>query len=256
MEPRERKGPRLFVDGLSSRGALSPSSLISLSQSDSHYIRDVLRLEIGNPLEIGAKDTGDIYQCEITSIDTEVTAKVIKTLPKASHTAPSTLLCALCKGQKNDQICDWATELGCERIIFFQSDRSVVRLRNGDECSHKAARLSKIATAAAQQSRQERPPEILVTQSLSAALTELNKTPYQLKAWCSLHSDLPSLHSEGVKLSSDQRACVAIGPEGDLTDEEQAILHKDGFISVSLGPNVLRSELAAVTALITLRNSR
>jgi 16S rRNA (uracil1498-N3)-methyltransferase len=256
MEPRERKGPRLFVDGLSSRGTHSPSSLIPLSQADSHYIRDVLRLKVGDPLEIGTKETGDIYQCEITSIDTDVTAKVIKALPKASHASPSTLLCALCKGQKNDQICDWATELGCERIIFFQSDRSVVRLRNTDECSHKAARLSKIATAAAQQSRQERPPEILVTQSLSAALTELNKSNYQLKAWCSLHSDLPSLHSEGAKLSLDQRACVAIGPEGDLTDEEQATLHKDGFISVSLGPNVLRSELATATALITLRNSR
>jgi 16S rRNA (uracil1498-N3)-methyltransferase len=41
---------------------------------------------------------------------------------------------------------------------------------------------------------------------------------------------------------------VLIGPEGDFTNEEIQIAQENGFKKVSLGPNRLRTETAALTA--------
>jgi 16S rRNA (uracil1498-N3)-methyltransferase len=46
-----------------------------------------------------------------------------------------------------------------------------------------------------------------------------------------------------------------IGPEGDLTPEELEILKSNGYLAASLGPNVLRSELAAVAAILAANTS-
>ena len=46
---------------------------------------------------------------------------------------------------------------------------------------------------------------------------------------------------------------VLIGPEGGLTDEEQARAQAAGFLGVRLGPRVLRTETAAIAALALLQ---
>jgi 16S rRNA (uracil1498-N3)-methyltransferase len=254
MEPRERKGPRLFVETSSSRGDFSSDSLLTLSPSDSHYIRDVLRLRVGDPIEIGDRDSTTVYQGTIISTDTSVSIKILEPLKESSQEIAITLVCALCKGQKNDHITDWATELGCSQIVFFQSDRSIVRLRNSDECAHKETRISKIATAAAQQSRQVLPPQVKITLSLDEALKHLSLTPFSLKAICSLSPDAQLLSDAAKILTADNHACVIVGPEGDFSPEEHEKLLQNGFIPTSLGAKVLRSELAVVTALVTIQN--
>ena len=149
MTPRERKGPRLFVEGLRERGVLVSNTSVTLPPSESHYLRDVLRLPVGATLEIGDPSEGRIFTATIASIGESVTISVLEPLVDSRSETSITLLCALCKGQKNDQICDWATELGCSRIIFWQADRSIVRLKNAGDSEVKAARLQKIATALA-----------------------------------------------------------------------------------------------------------
>ena len=46
---------------------------------------------------------------------------------------------------------------------------------------------------------------------------------------------------------------MLIGPEGGLTQEEQERALAAGFIGVRLGPRVLRTETAALTALALLQ---
>jgi 16S rRNA U1498 N3-methylase RsmE len=106
MEPRERKGPRLFVETSSSRGDFSSDSLLTLSPSDSHYIRDVLRLRVGDPIEIGDRDSTTVYQGTIISTDTSVSIKILEPLKESSQEIAITLVCALCKGQKAWMLAD------------------------------------------------------------------------------------------------------------------------------------------------------
>ena len=255
MAPRERKAPRLFVDGARERGVFVSGSSSPLPPSDSHYIRDVLRLPVGATLELGDPKHPGVFRATIDSLDPHVTVTIHELLEESVADLQITLLCALCKGQKNDLICDWATELGCARIIFWQAERSVVRLHSGHDREAKTHRLSKIATAAAQQSRQVRTPEVLVVDSLDDALQKLLETAQapDLKLRCSLEHDALLIAETLSAHSNTNSVALVIGPEGDISPSEHERLAKASFLPVSLGPKVLRSELAVVTALASLR---
>lgn len=239
--------------------AQSPGETVTLSPEDTHYIRDVLRLRVGDLLELANSDSGVVALTTITALQPVISVSLQSVLAceDTSSTGPI-LLCALLKGQKNDLICDWATELGCSRIIFWQSSRSIVRIDNERDRVHKEVRLAKIALAAAQQSKQSKPPEVRITQSLADALTILSTKPPidELRLLCSLASDAQPIQ-KAIPSSEKLPTCVvAIGPEGDFTPEEHSSLSAHGFLPVSLGERTLRSELAVVTALSYLGMSR
>jgi 16S rRNA (uracil1498-N3)-methyltransferase len=79
---------------------------------------------------------------------------------------------ALCKGEKNDFICQKATELGVDKICFFQAERSISRIDDRDR-KKKLERWKKISEAALQQSGQTALPTIEIFQSLNQTLQEV-----------------------------------------------------------------------------------
>ena len=253
MAPREYKGPRLFVEGLCQRGVLHLNSLLPLSPHDSHYLKDVLRLPVGALVEIGDPESGETFKTSISSITDGVILSIIEKVDTASADVSVTLLCALCKGQKNELICDWATELGCAQIIFWQSDRSIVRLKSEDDAVAKAQKFTKAAIAAAQQSRQVRPPKVHVATSLTRALEVAHIGDAALKVCCSLEHDAPPLSQIASDLKPGGHVFIVVGPEGDLTPGEFDALKNNGFRAASLGRQVLRSELAVVAAIVTVK---
>ena len=261
-----KRGPRLFVDALCPQGIDILHQQIELSQENTHYLRDVLRLKDGDHLELGDPDSGGIFSAVILSTTSAVTVLIKEALPDTQLLQrPIVLLFALCKGQKNELVCDWATELGCSSIIFWQAERSVVRLKDERELSAKAARLTKIAQAAAQQSKQSRPPQIHVVRSLSAATAlsaaaeisaaaqTLQSNSVGLKLYCSLSPDAAPVHALLLTLNNSVATAIVIGPEGDLSPEEETLLKSSGWLPVSLGKSTLRSELAALTAIVAVR---
>ena len=261
-----KRGPRLFVDALCPQGIDILHQQIELSQENTHYLRDVLRLKDGDHLELGDPDSGGIFSAVILSTTSAVTVLIKEALPDTQLLQrPIVLLFALCKGQKNELVCDWATELGCSSIIFWQAERSVVRLKDERELSAKAARLTKIAQAAAQQSKQSRPPQIHVVRSLSAAAAlnaaaeisaaaqTLQSNSVGLKLYCSLSPDAAPVHALLLTLNNSVATAIVIGPEGDLSPEEETLLKSSGWLPVSLGKSTLRSELAALTAIVAVR---
>ena len=261
-----KRGPRLFLDALCPQGIDILHQQIELSQENTHYLRDVLRLKDGDHLELGDPDSGAIFSAVILSTTSAVTVLIKEALPDTQLLQrPIVLLFALCKGQKNELVCDWATELGCSSIIFWQAERSVVRLKDERELSAKAARLTKIAQAAAQQSKQSRPPQIHVVRSLSAAAalnaaTEisaaaqtLQSNSVGLKLYCSLSPDAAPIHALLSTLNNSVATAIVIGPEGDLSPDEETLLKSSGWLPVSLGKSTLRSELAALTAIVAVR---
>lgn len=256
MTARESKGPRLFVSSVRFSASRGVGTSITLSADDSHYIAHVLRLHVQDPIEIGDPESGAIALARVTQIADTVTVTIEEILSSdSSQGSRLTLLCALCKGQKNDLICDWATELGCSEIVFWQATRSIVRVSDQKDCQHKESRLSKIALAAAQQSKQNKPPLVRVTRSLTEALenTLATQEAESLRIVCSISAGAESLANLLTRAEQPSHITLVIGPEGDLTPEEEDLLISKGFARASLGPNVLRSELAVVSALARIR---
>jgi len=157
-----------------------------------------------------------------------------------------TLLQALVKGDTMEWIIEKAVELGVQRIIPVISQRSIVRL-NAAEAAKKLAKWQRVALEACKQCGQAWLPQVVMPCSLEMACGQLEA---EVKLTASLQPEARSLRA--IRQGATRSAALAIGPEGDFTEGEYAVLAAAGFQPWSLGSLILRSETAAVCALSIL----
>lgn len=157
-----------------------------------------------------------------------------------------TLLQALVKGDTMEWIIEKAVELGVQRVVPVISQRSIVRL-NAAEAVKKQAKWQRVALEACKQCGQAWLPEVAMPCSLESACKHLDAS---LKVMASLQPE--ALDLRAIRQGSVTSAALTIGPEGDFTEAEYAMLAAAGFQSWSLGSLILRSETAAVCALSIL----
>lgn len=239
-------GHRFFVDYGFSR-APAVGELVSLTSADSHHARDVLRLSVGDVVTLISKETGIAAEAALLSLTPDVRL-VIRTLTDAApHSSRvASLLFALCKGERNDLVVEKATELGVGSIHLFQAARSVVRLDAAKDVEKKLSRWRKIAEGAAKQCGRNSVPQITVSRSTAAAVSEVSANAADRRFFCSLTAGSMELRAVARPAGFIH---LSIGPEGDFTAEEEQLLLEHQFEPISLGPTVLRSETAAIAAI-------
>lgn len=145
-------------------------------------------------------------------------------------------------GERLDWLVEKAVEIGVDEIIFLETRYSERDKLNLD-------RLQKIAISAMKQSKQAYLPILRGMVKWQAFMKE-ERTGTKLIAH--LGEVTTSLRSA---LSPDlQELTILIGPEGDFSEEEVRRAEQKGFRSISLGSNVLRTETAAIYALVCLNS--
>ncbi len=234
---------RFFVD---IEPPIEFDSAIELSLEDSHHLVNVLRAEIGQQVIVVNRQNDTSYKAILINKDKPIRVKIIA-LEKVNSASGrvTTLMFPLCKGKKNDLVCEKATELGVRQIIFFQAERSVVRLQTEKEQSQRLNRWETIAKTAAAQSCKNYCPQISLHESLATAIDNDIKTkPGQPRLLCASLSPKSRLLRDIV--SPRTELVLLVGPEGDLTKEEVSLSIETGFELISLGPFVLRAETAAI----------
>jgi 16S rRNA (uracil1498-N3)-methyltransferase len=155
----------------------------------------------------------------------------------------------------NDRM-DWlvekATELGVHRITPLMTERSVVRL-SGDRAEKKQAHWQAVAVSACEQCGRNRVPVIDVPESLNAWLARQTPQAAVVHGVLSLHASTQPLNTLRAGAGASKTTWVLLnGPEGGLTDAEDAAARAKGFAALSLGERVLRAETAALGALALL----
>lgn len=140
---------------------------------------------------------------------------------------------------KNIDRTEWfvekAIEIGIEEIYFMickTSERKTVNME----------RINKIAISAMKQSGQARLPHIHKV----APFGEMVDHIVSQKFICHVDAANP-VHLKSLA-KGQSNYLVLIGPEGDFSEEEIQLALAHGFQKVSLGPNRLRTETAALTA--------
>lgn len=239
--------PRAFI----TNNDHESDSEYSLSEDRSHHLSNVLRLSLGTQCILIDPVTGKYFQAEVSNTGRKLglTRTGEDIFPDPGTRPALTLITALCKGEKNERITDWATELGVSEIIFFQAERSIVKIKDFKEKEKKQAKLSAIAEAAALQSGRIRIPSIVLWNTLSEVL-EKTENLGQARLLCSLQSD--SVNPATILTPSLQTLSLVVGPEGDFSETEEQKLRQRDYHPISLGPQVLRSELAVVSAITTI----
>ncbi len=154
--------------------------------------------------------------------------------------------------ERMDWLVEKATELGVYRITPLMTERSVIRL-TGERAEKKQAHWQAVAASASEQCGRNRVPFIDVPERLDAWLTCQTAQADVVHGVLSLHATTQPLTALRSGAAATAKTWVLLnGPEGGLTDAEDAAARANGFVALSLGARVLRAETAALAALSLL----
>ncbi len=154
--------------------------------------------------------------------------------------------------ERMDWLVEKATELGVHRITPLMTERSVIRL-TGERVEKKQAHWQAVAASASEQCGRNRVPVIDAPERLDAWLAKQTAQADVVQGVLSLHASTQPLNALREAVASSAKSWVLLnGPEGGLTDTEDAAARAKGFVALSLGERVLRAETAALAALTLL----
>jgi 16S rRNA (uracil1498-N3)-methyltransferase len=169
--------------------------------------------------------------------------------------AKITLGQAIPKGKNMELIVQKATELGAAGIVPLLSERTVVAL-GAEEASKKQEKWQRTAVEACKQSGQNWLPEVSLPQTVEKFISSGPSADLLLIASLQPASrGIKEILAEATELAGGDRpasALVLIGPEGDFTPSETNQALTAGFLPLTLGPIVLRTETAAIYSLSVL----
>ncbi len=242
---------------------------IRLSPEESHHLVVVNRCGRGDPV-VAFDGHGREWLTECVDPGKAATVLRVKSArPAAARKFSITLAQALPKGATMDDIVRQATEIGAARIIPLLSERTQVHL-DGDRADKKVEKWRTGAIEAAKQCGNPWLPEIApLTKfgeflrwsppSLAATGGGAETDAHPLKLIASLHAGTTSLKQALATYSAKhghapKSVVWLVGPEGDFSPAEMTAAITAGFVPVTLGPLVLRSDTAALYALSILSN--
>lgn len=210
----------------------------------SHMVR-VLRLGPGASVtlvdEQGAEHRGSIQQVEKERVMVRIAGSVVP--GNGEGETPAITICqALPKGEKTDLILQKGTELGVHDFRLFAGCRSVARVRQ-EQHKGKLERWNRITAEAARQCGRRRIPAVSWFPDAERAAGSCDHE-LRLLLW-------EGERGQGLKSALEQlprpaSAIVAIGPEGGFDPREVHCFTGHGFLPVSLGKRVLRTETASL----------
>ena len=233
-----------------------------------HAVR-VLRLQPGDEVML-MDGCGSFYRAEVTfAASRRCGYQIVETLPQPRQWKGHLHL-AMAPTKMMDRV-EWlvekATEIGFDELSLLDcqfSERRVV----------KTERLERIVVSAVKQSRKAWKPQVNEMQSFRQFVAQ-HSTGRRYIAHCygeipkvSLFEELmaspdPSEGGEGLshldsaKFSPPSEgsgeALVLIGPEGDFSIDEVRMAIDAGFVSVHLGRSRLRTETAALSAVMMMQ---
>ena len=160
-----------------------------------------------------------------------------------------TLYQGLPKGDKLDYILQKATELGVAEVVPFAAERSVPRVKKGEE-TVKIARWERIVLEAARQSGRSMLPRIDFAEGLDGVVS-MARQQVRLLLW--EEETVNRLRDRLAECPLPESIALIVGPEGGLSAGEALLAQHNGFIPVSLGPRILRTETAGVAMLAILQ---
>jgi len=220
------------------------SDLVShLTKEQSHYVKDVMRLEKGGYLSV-FNAQGE-WNAIIENYEKEgARIKILKKVRDKDNEKNIWLAFSPIKQNPLNFMIQKGTELGVQKFIPILSERTMVKDINIE-------RVKKIIVESAEQSNRISIPEINNLESLKRFLSDFPKNG------CLVFCDINCNKSDFKNILSKKDLgpfCILIGPEGDFSEKERKlIIDLNQTHSISLAKNILRAETAAVVA-VTLIN--
>lgn len=214
---------------------------------DAHHITKVMRMKTGDHVVVCYD-----HRCFLSSLiieDAGVFFQEIHEL-KRDETPHITLIQGLPKHPKNELVVKYSTLFGVSSIVFIPMMRSIAKLDNE---ANKQKRLELIAKEAAELAHRFDVPSIDLKVSLKTIIWQ----KYDHILLADENEKTMTLNEALPLVNPHMKIAIIIGPEGGITDQERDYFKTLAATSVSLGKNILPTELAALYALsyLSIKNA-
>jgi 16S rRNA (uracil1498-N3)-methyltransferase len=210
-----------------------------LPESEAHHCIHVMRHTIGDIIQI-SNGNGTLYSCRIVNVSKKkVEVGLIQTELQQVRSHHIHIAVAPVKNMDRlEYMIEKLTELGVAEITFIETAR----------CERDKINMDKLKMRSIAAVKQSSNLYLPVLNALTKLELFIKQCDAKNKYVAALSKDKPaklseqSLHNESI--------CILIGPEGDFTDKELMLIVNNGFIPVSLGEHILRTETAAIFAAV------
>ena len=234
-------GPRIHVDA-----ELAADTELTLPEGAARHVATVLRLREGAALTLFDGRGHEAAAVLVEATRKRVVAHVAKViLGRGESFLAVHLGQAISKGDRMDYAIQKAVELGVAAITPLYTEHGDVRLK-GEREAKKLAHWQGVAISACEQCGRATVPTVHAPQPLADWLRARNEALRLV-----LHPATESTWQAAEHVSS---AALLIGPEGGLSTSEVEQAGQAGFMSLTLGPRILRTETAPVVALALLQH--
>ena len=223
---------------------------ITIIGEDVNHIKNVIRKQIGDIIEICNQDNEKSYKCEIEKIEEkQITTKIIEELKAQESNIKVDIFQGLPKAEKMELIIQKSVELGANAIIPVNMKRCVVKLDSESE-EKKIERWQKISESAAKQCGRNNIPEVKHLVNIKDICNKIKDYDAMIVAYENEKEN--TLKQELTKLKNKQKNLkigIVIGPEGGLEENDVKLLKESGAKIITLGHRILRTETVALNML-------
>jgi len=218
------------------------------SDEASHAVR-VLRMKPGDEMVL-MDGVGTFFKAEVAVASPHhCVYRVLEEMPQLPQwhgryhiaMAPTKLM------DRTEWMLEKVTEIGVDEVSLLNCDNSERRVA-------KPARLEKILVSAMKQSRKAWKP---VLNDMAAFRKFVSEPRGGMKFIAHCYEEIPRtyLYDELCGRDVSEAVTVLIGPEGDFTPDEVRMAVDAGYVSVNLGQSRLRTETAAMVAVMMMHLS-
>lgn len=210
---------------------LKAGDIIPLDKEILYHLKKVLRKDENYIFRLVDKNE-DVFHCKLIDDNANILEKLNE---NNELDVDITVILSLIKNDKFELCLQKLTELGVNRIIPFNANRSIIKIKN----DNKISRYQKIIKEASEQSHRNRIPIIenyIDLKDIKNYMSDLNIIAYEKE----------DSSNTKINYSNYKSITIMIGPEGGFELNEIELLNELGFINISLGKRILRAETAAI----------
>ena len=233
--------PKFFVKS----NQINDNKVIIIGE-DVNHIKNVLRLNIDDNIQVCNLDTKVNYTCGISKLNADNIECIIfnEINSNAESNIHINIFQGIPKSDKMELVIQKCVELGANEITPVEMKRCVVKINDKDKAK-KILRWQKISEVAAKQCGRDIVPKINDVTNIKNICNLIKEYDIVLLAYESEEEN--TLRNELLKLKGNKflKIAVIIGPEGGIDKEEVDSLKENGAKVITLGKRILRTETVA-----------
>ena len=228
-------------------GPLVVGQSLTLTDKTYHYLARVLRVREGQQVLL-FDGSGFEYQVVVEQVTRrEIRATVWGQLVGVPPSPVSiALYLALSRGERMDYALQKTTELGVDVVHLVQSQFCTVQL-TPERQNKRMQHWQQVVVSASEQSGRSMVPKLVAPKLFSQL------EPVTYAAFVADPGARETFNAWSDKLSAPKNLAILVGPEGGLSDQEITLANDLGFVSLAMGPRIMRTETAAAITVASVQ---